>query len=161
MNKLKDAYDAIKNFNNEVARHLLTEDTSLINAMTPFGTLLHVASAAGNIDIIHYLIAHGADINTRGGALGGSALNEAASDGRIEVVRYLLSHGAAMDTSEPERNPLFSSIYGGHVEVSRILISNGIDVTVRYTGESMKEMDALAYAVERGQKEIAALLSKH
>lgn len=161
MTKLKEIYDAIKEWDDEKVKFLLAEEKNLINAMTPFGTLLHVASSMGNNIIIEYLVMHGADINAKGGVLGGSALNEAASEGNVEVVKYLISRGATMDTSEPERNPLFSSIYGGHVEVAKILISNGIDVTVLYTGDSMKGMDALAFSIERGQKDIAALLSKH
>ena len=75
------------------------------------------------------------------------------------MVKYLLSCGAEMDVSEPERNPLFGAIYGGHADIAKLLIESGIDTRVKYTGESMKNMDALAFAHERGQKDIAALLS--
>lgn len=65
-----------------------------------------------------------------------------------------------MDVSDPERNPLFGAIYGGHIEIVRLLIDQGIDTHVKYTGKSMKNMDALAFARERGQMDIAALLAE-
>lgn len=159
MTNLKKAYGAVKEGDIATVKALLAEDNNLANSMTPFGTLLHVAASEGNTELVDLLIQYGADIHAKGGALGGSALNEAASDGKKEVLEYLLSRGAEMDVSEPERNPLFSAIHGGHVKIAELLISNGIDIAVRYTGESMQGMDALAFAQERGQLDIAALLS--
>ena len=60
--------------------------------------------------------------------------------------------------SEPERNPLFGAIYGGHTAIAKLLIDSGIDTTVKYSGESMHEMDALAFAHEWGRSDIAELL---
>lgn len=36
--------------------------------------------------------------------------------------------GAELDISEPERNPLFAAIYGGHKLIDDILLSRGVDV---------------------------------
>ncbi len=74
-------------------------------------------------------------------------------------MRYLLSEGATIDVSQPERNPLFGAIYGGHTAVAKLLIDKGIDTHVKYTGGSMKEMDALAFAKEWGRNDIVDLLS--
>jgi ankyrin repeat protein len=97
-------------------------------------------------------------VNARGGTFGGSPVNLAAGYGQPHIVRALLAAGAELDVSEPERNPLFSAIHGGHLEIVKFLIERGIDYRVRYTGESMKDMDALAFARERGQTEIADYL---
>ncbi|WP_218276388.1 ankyrin repeat domain-containing protein, partial [Pseudomonas sp. FW305-BF6] len=70
----------------------------------------------------------------------------------------LLSIGVEMDVSDPIRNPLFGAISNGQVEVAKRLIENGINIKVKYSGESMKEMDALAFAKEQGQREIVELL---
>lgn len=160
MTNAKEMYDAINQGDIVRIKVLLTEDRNLANAITPFGTLLHVAAAAGHREIVEQLIASGADVNARGGTLGGNALNYAASNGQLEIVSYLLSHGADMDISEPERNPLFSAIYGGHVAVAKFLIASGIKTGVRYTGQSMTNMDAFAFARERGQMEIVDILAK-
>ena len=77
------------------------------------------------LDIVK-LVELGSNINTLGGVYGG-ALNEAASEGHIDIVRYLLSCGADMDTSEPERNPLFGAISNEHVDIAKLLIESGID----------------------------------
>jgi ankyrin repeat protein len=161
MTKTKELYDAINQGRITTVRTLLADDRNLANAMTPFGTLLHVAAAAGHKEIVEQLIASGADVNARGGTFGGNALNYAASKGQTAIVHFLLSRGADMDVSAPERNPLFSAIYGGHVEIAKLLISNGINTGISYTGESMKNMDALAFAKERGQMEIADILAQN
>ncbi len=83
----------------------------------------------------------------------------AASNGHVEIVRSLLDVGAELDVSKPERNPLFGAIYGGHLEIVKLLVERGIDYRVSYTGQSMKNMDALAFALERGQREIARYLA--
>jgi ankyrin repeat protein len=160
MTKIKEMYDAINQGDIVRVKALLSEDQNLADAMTPFGTMLHVAAAAGHREIVEQLVASGADVNARGGTMGGSALNYGATNGRLEIVSYLLSHGANMDISEPERNPLFSAIYGGHVAVAKVLIASGIETAVRYTGQSMTNMDAFAFARERGQMEIADILAK-
>jgi len=54
---------------------------------------------------------------------------------------------------------LFAAIYGGHMDIVRFLIESGVDAHVKYTGEFMKNMDAVAFAREQGQIEIAELLS--
>jgi uncharacterized protein len=86
-------------------------------------------------------------------------VDHAASHGHIEVVQYLLGQGAQLDTSEPERNPLFSAIYGGHTAVAEVLIDHGIDTTIKYSGEHMQDMDALAFAREWGRTEIVERLT--
>ena len=154
----KEIRTAIKQNNVERVVELICSDMELLNFVTTFGTFLHVAAKHGKLEIVEKLIELGADLNRRGAILGGGAINEAASDGHIEIVRYLLSCGAELDVSEPERNPLFSAILGGHIDIVKLLIENGIDIHVKYTGESMKNMGALAFAHERGQKVIADLL---
>lgn len=63
-----------------------------------------------------------------------------------------------MDVSDPRSNPLFGAILSGNLENVKLLIESGIDINVKYNGESMKNMDALAFAIERRQKKIATLL---
>lgn len=76
----------------------------------------------------------------------------------MAIVKRLLELGAVLDTTEPDRNPLFGAIYGGHTQVAKLLIDSGIDTSVRYSGANMKHMDALAFAKEWGRSDIVELL---
>lgn len=155
----KEIRTAIKQGDADKVMALIGADRERLAMMTPFGTWLHVAASLGQLEIVKRLIAVGADVNAKGGVFGDGPLNEAASDGHIEVVDYLLSCGAEIDVSEPERNPLFGTIRGGHTAIAKLLIDRGMDTGIKYTGESMKDMDALAFAREWGRSDIVELLS--
>ena len=149
---------AIKRGDVHAVVKLIGSDRTLLNMMTTFGTWLHVAASHGQLEIVKRLVEMGADINAYGGIAGGGPLNEAASEGQLEVVRYLLSRGAELDVSEPERNPLFGAIQEGRADIAKLLIDSGIDTHVKYTGENMNGMDALAFAREWGRSDIVDLL---
>jgi ankyrin repeat protein len=155
----REIRDAIRCGATQKAVELIESDSSLFKVMTPFGTWLHVAAAFGQLDIVKRLVLLGASVSRNGGILGGNPLNQAASKGHLDVVRYLLSCGGDMDISEPQYNPLFSAIYGGHTAVAKLLIEAGINTRIRYSGEYMKDMDALAFAREWGRSDIAELLT--
>src|SRR5262245_11381392 len=118
----KETRSAIKRGDLETVTALIGSDKSRLEMTTLFGTWLHEAASLGELEIVKHLVALGADVNRRGGIFGAGPLKEAASEGHIEVVRYLLSCGAEMDVSEPERNPLFGAIYGGHTAIAKLLI---------------------------------------
>lgn len=139
---------------------LLENNDDVLMISTPLGTWLHQAADYGQLDVAKKLISLGLDINARGGPQGSNALNVAAGEGHLEIVEWMLDNGAQMDLSEPERNPLFSSIIGGHLTIAKLLIERGIDTTIKYTGESMKDMDAVAFANEQGRYDIKFLLEK-
>ncbi|UAA37574.1 ankyrin repeat domain-containing protein [Paraneptunicella aestuarii] len=140
---------------------LLSDDKSLMNFITPFGSWLHIAASSGAVSVVDYLIANGFDLNVKGGTLGGSALNTACSKGKKEIVEKLLKAGADMDVSDPTRNPLFASIYGNHIEIAKLLLDRGIDTKIKYTGENMTDMGAIEFALERGSQEIADMITTY
>ena len=158
---LRDILDSIEENNLERTHRLLKIYPEFINQLTPFGTWLHVAASQGKIEIVELLLNLGMDINTRAGVYNGGAINEAATEGNFNVVKYLLSRGAKLDVSEPTRNPLFGAILSGDKDIVKLLLDSGIDASVRYTGEYMKNMDAYDFAIERGQKEIAKMLEPY
>jgi uncharacterized protein len=150
---------AVKNADVQQVRSLIGRSKERLHQVTPLGTWLHIAAKGGNLELVQCLISLGADVNARGGTFGGAPINLAAGYGQLHVVRALLAQGSELDVSEPERNPLFSAIQGGHLAIVKLLVERGIDYHVRYTGESMKNMDALAFARERGQAEIFGYLA--
>lgn len=153
-------YDLIKNGDTEQAKELIINDKSLLNYITPFGTWLHVAVRTGKMDMIKFLVEFGMDININEGVPKSAPIAHAASEGELSIVEYLFDNGAILDVSDPNRNPLFSAIYGGHLDIVKYLVENGIDITLKYTGDTMKNMGAYAFAIERGQTEIAEYLKR-
>ncbi|KZB89912.1 hypothetical protein A2U94_19010 [Bacillus sp. VT 712] len=81
-----------------------------------------------------------------------------AAYGNLDIAEYLINQNVEIDTSEPDRNPLFAAIYGGHFEIVKLLIENNIDISILFSGDNMKDTDAYAFAIERGQTEIAEYL---
>ena len=153
-------YDLIKNGDIEQAKVIIVTDKSLLDFVTPFGTWLHVATRAGEMDMVRFLTESGMDININEGVPKSAPIAHAASEGEINIVEYLFDSGAILDVSDPKRNPLFSAIYGGDLDIVKYLVQNGIDITVKYTGDTMKDMGAYEFAVERGQTEIAEYLKR-
>ena len=155
----KEIRNAIKTGNIETVIRSIKGSKERLDMMTPFGTWLHVAASFGNLGVIKFLVDEGIDIDRRGGVFNGAAIKEAASEGHLGIVEYLLSQGAELDLTEPERNPLFGAIHGGHTSVAKLLIDRGINTDVKYSGDVMKEMDALQFARQWGRSEIVELLN--
>jgi uncharacterized protein len=159
--KMKALRSAIKEGDVDKVGSLIREDNELLHTMTPFGSWLHVAASFGKLEIVKLLLQAGIDINCRGGTFKGGALNEAASEGHTEIAKFLVSNGAQLDVSEPEKNPLFGAIHVGNIDTVKLLLDSGIDARVKYSGTSMMDMDAKAFADERGQLEIVRLLENY
>ena len=153
---------AIKAGNADKVAALIDSDKEQLHANDSlFGTWLHFAASFGKLEIVKRLVEMGANVNTNGGVKGSAPLQMAAAEGNLEIARYLLDHGAKLDVSTQIRNPLFGAIYGGHKDMASLLIDAGIDTSARYSGASIKNLDALRFAQTRGQAEIAQLLASH
>ncbi|HDR7642353.1 Ankyrin repeat-rich membrane spanning protein [Bacillus cereus] len=154
-------YDLIGDGDIEQAKEIIITDKSLLDFVTPFGTWLHVSARAGELDMIKFLVESGMDINRNEGVPKSAPIAHAASEGEMGIVEYLFDNGAILDVSDPNRNPLFSAIYGGHFNIVKYLVQSGIDITVKYTGDTMKDMGAYEFAIERGKVEIAEYLKMY
>lgn len=156
----KNIHSAIRDGNNELAIKLLKDHRHLgiLNFKTLFGTWLHDAALHNRKNIIIYLISAGIDINEQGGPFGGNALSEAVNKQNFEIIEYLLSLNIEIITSDSIKNPLFTAIYRGNIDIVKILINHGVNYKVAYTGDYAQNLDAEAFALERGEKEIANYL---
>jgi hypothetical protein len=152
--------EAIKNGDLDTLSRLVGNDESLRNGPNAFGSWLHDASTKGQLGIVKYLVENGANVNHRGDTFDAEPITYAAFYGHIQVIEYLLSHGATLDVSSPDRNPLFKTISKGRADVAKFLLDAGVDANVVYRSVTGKLKNALSYAQERGEKEIADLLIK-
>ena len=76
-------------------------------------------------------------------------------------MNFLINNGSELDVSLSVRNPLFSAIVGCSPSCVQLLLDAGIDSGVIYNSESMKDMDAVAFALMRGESECAQLVAAH
>ena len=157
----KQIADAIASENCEAIRRLFKENPEQVGWRTPFGaqTWLGYAAQIGKLNSAKELIAAGVDANWGDKRENRKPLCSAASNNHYDVAEYLLGVGADMDTSISVRNPLFAAIVGRSPEIVRLLLESGIDGSVRYDSETMKDMDAVAFALMRGETECARAIA--
>jgi len=153
---------AIRNKDLESVKRLFSEHPEYLDAYTPFagGTWLHVAASDGNVPIVAHLLDLGMNIDEGDMRDGRSPLVNAAHE-NYEIAEYLLDRGAAMDVSLSVRNPLFAAIVGRSAKIAKLLVDRGIDTRVRYNSTTMKDMDAVAFAMMHGTRDIARLVALH
>ncbi len=154
--------EAIRHHDMDALRQLFREYPEQLNAHTFFAGQTWIAYAAfeGDLESVKLLLELGADPNKGNKHDNINALTSAAQGSSVEIVRLLLEAGTVMDTSASVRNPLFAAASNGPVEVARLLLDHGIDSTVRYSGGSMTDRDAIAHALMWGQTEVAQLIAE-
>lgn len=156
----KDIHSAIREGNCDLAIKLLQDnhDLGILHFKTPFGTWLHDAASYSRESVVKYLVSAGININERAGPIGGNALSEAVNEQNLDIIHYLLDLNIEIITSDSVQNPLFTAIYRGNLSIVKLLVKYGVDYKVSYSGEYASNLDAEAFALERGEKEIAEYL---
>jgi ankyrin repeat protein len=138
----------------ERVKQLLDEDAGLANRASEYvsyyacsGTPLRNAAAAGHIEIVKLLLAHGADPNLReeGIAPRGHALYSAAANGHHEIARLLLEHGAYPNPEvESSADALSRAISNSDRQMIDLLCSYGAAREVHLLGYSGDVLTAAA-----------------
>ncbi len=107
-------------------------------------TALQIASKYGQLEIVKYLIEHGAKINQQvelddipvvEGVIeyGDTALMYASHSGHLDVVSYLIDMGADVNLKDFKYSTALirASTDDGHLEVVRFLIDSGADINAK------------------------------
>ena len=90
--------------------------------------LLHDAIVTGSVDVASWLLAHGADADSRDD-YDETPLHLAVKYRRIEFVRMLLTHGIIVNAEDKaNRIPLHLASERLHVEIVRLLLQHGANV---------------------------------
>lgn len=101
-------------------------------------SLLHLAIAGGQSEVVKLLFDRGVDVNAKT-AKGTTPLHLAAENGNLEIARMLVGHGAdlhAMQYVKPffshkPKTPLHVAAANGQVEIIKFLLEAGVNVDVR------------------------------
>ncbi|HLD67512.1 MAG TPA: ankyrin repeat domain-containing protein [Pseudomonas sp.] len=154
--------DAIRAEACEEIQLLLQKNPEQISFSTPFGSQswLGYAAQIGKLKSAKALIANGIDVNAGDKRDDRKPICSAAANGHFELVEYLISAGSALDTSLSVRNPLFAAVLGKSFKIVQHLLEAGIDNSIRYNSETMKNMDATAFALMYGEKECAETIAR-
>ncbi len=126
---------AVEKGQTRVVRFLLEAGAKLTEWVLP------AAAENGHLSICELLIAHGANVKTKG------PLESAVSRGHTEVVRLLLAKGA------PPNETLFESVQAGYTEITDLLIEAKANPNLPPPGRS-----PLYYAVRNGNVPVAKRL---
>lgn len=153
--------DAINDQDVEQLDNLFSENPEQLDVQTFMGgqTWIGYASQKGKLRTIEKLFGMGADINIGDSHYGSKPICSAADNGHFEIAKYLIDHGSDLDVDASVRNPLFAAVVGRSPEIVRLLLDAGIDATVRYNSPTMTNMDAVAFALMRGENECARLIA--
>ena len=98
--------------------------------MVPFdgSTALVQQQKLRNIEIIQFLLEHGADPNVKVN-YGLTPLMIATEEGKYETDKWLIEHGANIDNHELFGNvPLHFAVSYGHKRILKLLIENGVSI---------------------------------
>jgi hypothetical protein len=113
------------------------------------------AAANGEIRLLDYLLAHGAEVNARA-RYGDSPLGAAAVEGRIDAARMLIARGARPDNRRviTLETPLTEAARMNHTDMVKLLLDHGASPAAT----DVSGRTALDWARENGNYQMAGLL---
>lgn len=117
-------------------------------------TMLWMAARRGRLQVVHWLVAHGADVETPGSAVHVTRVMVspycvAVRSRRADVAQYLLDHGAQVD--------VFSAAFLGDLDALREHIAAGL-VNAQSPHEDFHPVTPLHHAVDGGSVAATTLL---
>ncbi len=104
-----------------------------VNAKSKTGaTALSVAASKGYLEVVHTLIAWGANVHLEDKNRGWLPLHGAVFGGHLQVVKELLARGSDINAqSKRKQTALYIAILEGHYEVFKFLIEQGANVDLQ------------------------------
>jgi hypothetical protein len=116
---------------------------------------LHVATAAGQLAAVRYLLQRGARIEVPQRPFSQSALVVAIERGQLQIAELLIDSGADLNKPGATDTPLQAASEKGYVSLVELLLNRGADIKLQSFGQS-----ALIDAARAGQLAVVELLLK-
>ncbi|WP_158545450.1 ankyrin repeat domain-containing protein [Bremerella cremea] len=134
----------------------IASENSWILELEPW---LYQAAEAGKLDLVQFFFENGLDKNQRrADGLRENALSAAAARGHVDVVRFLLEKKALSELDTVDANPLLLAVAASSLECVRLLVEAGVDLHKTYYLSVGYRRNALSYAVQLDDDEIAQYL---
>ncbi|MBZ5600561.1 MAG: ankyrin repeat domain-containing protein [Acidobacteriia bacterium] len=96
-----------------------------------FSALL-AASRNGSLEVVRYLVEHGAEVDERNNARDKTPLLAAAFDGHYDIAEYLIEHGANINVQAVNGwTPLHDAAYIGNFQIVKLLVDHGANLSLR------------------------------
>lgn len=146
---IKNDYEKLKNQVKECPECVI-----YINASRE--TLMHLAAEIGTAEMIEFLYNSGSDINRIEDNK--MPICYAVRGNRIDNVKKLIELGAELNSEESVGNPLFNAMSRNNPQIAKLLINEGIDLTVQYSTRDDIWWDALSYAKYYGCHDICQMI---
>ncbi|GIP59740.1 ankyrin repeat domain-containing protein [Paenibacillus woosongensis] len=144
----------IINNNNEYVSTLIQEKVDYINILTKDGSLLNASILNNNIGMAIQLLTMNIDVNK----FSGIELISAILCQEDELIELLLGKNIMFNLSSPKTNPLFIATRKGNHKAVKLLLEHGIDPSIEYSNEFMRNFSVLDLAKKMNQGEIVSLL---
>lgn len=149
-----DLISEVRANNTEAALAVLGND--IVNQRMSDGTTaLHWAVYNGNLELVHALIAAGANVNARND-YGSSPMSEAGVIGHAAIIEALLEAGADVESPTLEgQTALMSVVMTPHVDAAKLLLRHGANPNAF---ETWRGQTALMFASHQSQPAMVKLL---
>jgi len=132
----------------------LPRDT--VDAATEKGlTALHYAAEKGDLEVVKFLVEHGADIKAEDLVLSRSVIHFAAENGHLDCIKYLTEKGAnLLDRDSFGATAMHYAARSNKLEVIKFLVDRKID----YRAKDARGWSAMHYAAEGGSIDVVRYL---
>jgi len=150
-----EIHDAARNGDLDAVKTIIAENTNMINEKDDRDcTPLHFACDAGQMDMVRFLLANGADINAVD-VDGDTPLHWAALAGKTEIVPLLIKNGAFLNAvNKNHQTPFHYVVLSRLPEAVQSLLKYDFDINAR----AYDSAAPLHYAILRNEIEMARML---
>lgn len=118
---------------NSVMQHLTNQPSSIHSYSSDGFTPLGLACYFGHLEIVKYLVNHGADVNkASSNSFHVAPIHSATAISDYEITAFLLEYGADVNAKQQSGvTPLHSAAHNGKLNIAKLLVDHGADINAK------------------------------